>query len=109
MPVGFRFYNPDPAIAAWRNKRKEQKEAGVPVKQRAKKPKINPAYPSKHTIALQLLEEFSTNHPNIKVQAVLADALYGNAKFMDQAADLTSCSQVISQLRKNQLVKERYI
>ena len=107
LPVGFRFYTPDPAMATWRKKRKAQKKAGVPIKQRAKKPKLNPAYPSKHTIALQLLEEFSKKHPNIKIQSVLADALYGNAKFMDQAANVTSCSQVISQLRKNQLVLSR--
>jgi len=104
IPVGFRFYNPDPCIKAWRKTRKAQTKAGVPVKQRAKKPKLNPAYPSKQTIALELLAEFSKNHPNITVQAVLADALYGNAKFMDKAASVTSCSQVISQLRKNQLV-----
>ncbi len=107
LPVGFRFYNPDPSIKAWRKTRKGQIKAGIPVKERAKKPKLNPAYPSKQTIALQLLEEFSKNHPNITVQSVLADALYGNAKFMDQAANVTSCSQVISQLRKNQLVLSR--
>ena len=107
IPVGFRFYNPDPSIKTWRKTRQAQIKAGVPVKERTKKPKLNPAYPSKQTIALQLLEEFSKNHPNITVQAVLADALYGNAKFMDQAAHVTSCSQVISQLRKNQLVLSR--
>ena len=107
IPVGFGFYNPDPAMKAWRIKRKAQKNAGVPVKHRAKKPTINSASPSKQTIALQLLEEFSKNHPNINVQSVLADALYGNANFMDQAAKVTSCSQVISQLRKNQLVLSR--
>ena len=107
IPVGFRFYNPDPSIKTWRKTRKAQIKSGVPVKDRTKKPKLNPAYPSKQTIALQLLEEFSKNHPNITVQAVLADALYGNTKFMDQAAHVTSCSQVISQLRKNQLVLSR--
>ena len=104
LPVGFRFYKPDPVMRAWRKERKAQKKAGLPVKQRVKKPKINPSYPSKQALALQLLEEFSTNHPSIKVQSILADALYGNAKFMDQAKKVTSCSQVISQLRKNQLV-----
>ena len=44
---------------------------------------------------------------SVRVQAVLADALYGNAHFMDEAARLTSCAQVISQLRKNQLVRSR--
>ena len=41
------------------------------------------------------------------MQAVLADALYGNQNFMDEAAMVTHCEQVISQLRKNQLVRCR--
>ena len=45
------------------------------------------------------------NHPEIKIQSVLADALYGNAYFMDEASKATSCDQVISQLRKNQLIR----
>lgn len=104
LPVGFAFYIPDPAMQAWKQTRKAQKAEGIPAKQRDKKPAPNPDYPSKQTIALELLKKFSEKHPNIKVESVLADALYGNAHFMDQAAQLTSCSQVISQLRKNQLI-----
>lgn len=104
LPVGFAFYTPDPAMQDWRKTRKSQKAEGIPVKNRDKRPTPNPDYPCKQTIALELLKKFSENHPNIKVEAVLADALYGNAKFMEQAANLTSCSQVISQLRKNQLI-----
>lgn len=107
IPVGFRFYTPDPALKAWRKANKDQKNAGVPAKERTKRPEPNPAYPSKQALALELLENFSKNHPSIRVQAVLADALYGNAHFMDEAAKLTSCAQVISQLRKNQLVRSR--
>lgn len=76
-------------------------------KNRTKKPGSNPKYPNKKALALQLLEEFSKNHPEIKIQAVLADALYGDAYFMDAAAKATSCNQVISQLRTNQLVRNR--
>lgn len=107
IPVGFRFYTPDPALKAWRKTNKDQKKAGMPVNDRTKRPDPNPAYPSKQALALELLENFSKNHPSLRVQAVLADALYGNANFMDEAAKLTSCTQVISQLRKNQLVRSR--
>ena len=107
IPVGFRFYTPDPALKAWRKTNKDQKKAGIPAKDRTKRPDPNLAYPSKQALALDLLEKFSKNHPNVRVQAVLADALYGNAHFMDEAAKLTSCTQVISQLRKNQLVRSR--
>ena len=107
IPVGFRFYIPDPALKIWKKTVKDQKKAGIPPKQREKRPEPNPAYPSKQTLALDLLRTFAKNHPSINVQAVLADALYGNAHFMDEAAEVTSCSQVISQLRKNQLVRSR--
>ena len=105
IPVGFRFYIPDPALQAWKKSNKAEKKAGIPPKERTKKPAFNPQYPSKQALALELLTEFSKNHPEVTIQAVLADALYGNADFIDRAATVTSCEQVISQLRNNQLVR----
>ena len=107
FPVGFRFYIPDPAIAAWKKLNKAEKKAGLKAKDRTKRPEPNPNYPSKQALALDLLDEFAKNHPEIRIQTVLADALYGNANFMDEAAKVTKCKQVISQLRRNQLVRSR--
>ncbi len=107
FPVGFRFYIPDPALQAWKTLNRAEKKAGIKAKDRTKRPEPSQRYPSKQTLALELLESFAKNHPEIKIQAVLADALYGNAIFMDKAAKITSCTQVISQLRKNQLVRSR--
>jgi len=107
IPVGFRFYIPNPALKAWKKINKAEIKAGIPSKERTKKPAPNPKYPSKKTLALQLLEEFSTNHPEVYIQAVLADALYGDANFMDTASKVTTCPQIISQLRTNQLVRNR--
>lgn len=107
IPVGFRFYIPDPELALWRKKNKAEKKSGILPKNRTKRPEPNPKYPSKQQLALDLLKEFSKNHPEIKVQSILADALYGNAHFMDTASKITSCKQVISQLRKNQLIRSR--
>jgi hypothetical protein len=107
IPVGFRFYIPDPALKAWRKTYNDQKKAGVSAKDRQKCPEPNPDYPSKKSLALDLLETFSKQHPEVKIQAVLADALYGNAHFMDEASRVTSCHQVISQLRTNQLIRSR--
>ena len=107
FPVGFRFYIPDPALSTWRTLNKAEKKAGIKPKDRTKRPEPNPAYPSKQTLALVLLDEFAKNHPEVKIQSVLADALYGNARFMDEAAKLARCKQVISQLRRNQLVRSR--
>ncbi|MEW5960914.1 MAG: transposase [Chloroflexota bacterium] len=62
---------------------------------------------SEQEIALQLLAEFKTQQPTLKIKAVLADALYGTQAFMDQAARLFNQTQVISQLRSNQLVRHK--
>ncbi len=80
---------------------------GITIKERTKKPEPNPQYPSKKELALQLLDELAKNHPEIQIQTVFADALYGNAEFMDKASKITSCAQLISQLRTNQLVRNR--
>ena len=105
IPVGFRFYVPNPAIKEWKEIIKAEKKSGITAKNRTKRPEINPEYPSKQMLGLDLLKTFSQNHPDIAVQAVLSDALYGNQKFMDEAAIVTRYEQVISQLRKNQLVR----
>jgi hypothetical protein len=105
IPVGFRFYTPDPALRAWRKINKAEKNSGVLPRNRTKRPEPNPQYPSKKTLALELLKDFAQKHSEVKVQAILADALYNNAAFMDEAAKISSCPQVISQLRKNQLVR----
>jgi len=107
IPVGFRFYTPDPALKTWKKTYKEQKKAGIPAKDRIKRPELNNDYPSKQILALELLKTFAEDHPNMTIQAVLADALYGNQLFMDEASKVTSCPQVISQLRKNQLIRSR--
>ena len=54
-----------------------------------------------------MINDFVRTFPNIKVDAVLADALYGQSNFIDQVQGLTGNTQVISQLRGNQLVKNR--
>jgi hypothetical protein len=105
IPIGFRFYVPDPALKKWKGMIKAQKKAGIPKKERTKRPAQNLNYPTKQMLALELLKEFCQQHPKFKVQSVLADALYGSKEFMDNASLVTHCSQVISQLRKNQLVR----
>jgi len=47
VPVGFRFYIPDPALKEWKKLNKAEKKAGIPSKERTRKPEPNPKYPSK--------------------------------------------------------------
>jgi len=78
------------------------KNKGIPKKDRPSEPERNPLYPTKLELAIELLHDFAKNHEDIKVLAIMADALYGEGDFMDKASALFGNVQVISQLRKNQ-------
>lgn len=107
FPVGFRFYVPDPQLSAWRKRDKALKKQGVVKGLRPKRPMPDHLrYPTLQTLALEMIEEFVTQFPELVIKGVLADALYGTASFMDKAARLTG-AQVVSQLRANQLVSNR--
>ena len=105
VPVGFEFYQPDPAISSWKKKDKALRKLGTPKAQRPPEPARNPDYPTKWELALRLLKRFRDSHTTVSVQAVLADALYGNGKFMDTASAVFGSVQVISQLRNVQMVR----
>jgi hypothetical protein len=107
IPVGFVFYQPDPMYSAWARQDKRLKKQGLAKSKRPPKPAPNPNYPHKHQLALRLLEQFAREHPEVKVNAILADALYGHAAFMEQAAQVWDDVQVISQLRPQQKVRYR--
>lgn len=107
IPVGFRFYRPDPAAVAWRKEDKRLRKAKVCKAQRPACPERNPAYPGKEACLLSMVRDFRHYQPDIKVKAVLADALYGNQPFMDGASSLCGGAQTVSQLRRNQKVRFR--
>jgi len=107
FPVGFCFYQPDPEITVWEKEEKRLRKQGVVKKERPTKPKRNPAYPTKIEIALTLLRQFKQHHNEMTITAILADALYGTAKFMNKASHTFGGVQVISQLRSNQNITWR--
>ena len=102
IPVGFKFHMPNPALTAWNKAEKLRKKQGLPVQQREPKPPKTDVYPTKIEIALTLLEQFKQDHPDITIQCVLADALYGPKEFVNKASSIFGGVQVISQLRMNQ-------
>lgn len=104
IPVGFRFYMPDPAMTEWSKNNKALKELHIPAKQRPPKPLKNESYPTKQELALQLLEQFRQDHPDIKIRCIVADALYGTRSFIDKASRIYGGIQVISQLKLDQNV-----
>jgi len=102
FPVGFMFYMPDSEVKKWKLEDAKLRKEGVAKKDRPEKPAPNPEYPSKMDISLMLLRNFHVVHPDIEVKAVVADALYGTAYFMDEASEIFGGVQVVSQLHKNQ-------
>jgi hypothetical protein len=105
IPVGVVFYRPAPELSAWYKTDKALKKQGVPPTQRPRKPAPNPHYLTKEQLALRLLETFKTQHPDVRMHAVMADALYGTATFVDGASALFRGGQVISQIRSNQNIR----
>ena len=104
FPIGFAFYAPDPAIKVWEKEDKKLQKKGIKKRNRPSKPRRNKDYPKKEDLALILLEKFRLAFPLIKIISISADALYGTDHFMEKASSLFGLTQVISQLRKNQLV-----
>lgn len=104
LPVGVRFYRPDPARQAWEKENTRLKKAGVKAALRPKAPLPNKEYPGKAQIALALVEQFHSSQPEFRVKAVLADAAFGSTAFMDDACKKAGCRQAISQIRSNQRV-----
>ena len=107
LPVGFRFYQPEPAVAAWKKTDDALKQRGVKPSERPPKPESKAAYPSKLDLLLALLREFRAYHPDFSVKAILADARYGSAAWMNQAVRLFPKTQVISPLKQTQKVRFR--
>jgi len=107
IPVSFDFYMPDPERSEWKKQDEKLKKEGIPKKDRPKEPPKNPEFPTKIEIALNLLTEFASNFPNIKIKAVVGDALYGTAQFLNQARKILQIGQVISQVKKNQNIRYR--
>jgi hypothetical protein len=103
IPVGFSFYRPDPALKEWEREDKELRKQKVAKKNRPPKPQRNAMYPMKKQIALRLLNQFKVNHPEVMVQAIEADSLYGSDDFMGTASKVFKGVQVISQIKGNQI------
>jgi len=102
IPVGFDFYEPDPVLKAWKKNDEKLKKKGVSKKNRPPEPPRNPNYPTIAEIGLNLLRQFKVEHPSIKIDCILADALYGTRAFLDEASNIFGGVQAISQIKKDQ-------
>jgi hypothetical protein len=75
LPVGFAFYQPAPELSAWDKKDKALTKQGLPKKQRPAPPPAKPLSPTKQALALSLLAQFKTPHPDVTGNCITADAL----------------------------------
>jgi len=107
IPVGFEFYKPDPELKKWKKNDEKLRKQGVSKKNRPPEPPRNPSCPTVADIALTLLRQFRLNHPCVKIDCILADALYGTRTFVDEASAIFGGVQVISQIRTNQNIRCR--
>jgi hypothetical protein len=104
IPVGFEFYEPDPAMKDWKKEDNRLKALKTPKKDRPKEPQRNPDYPGKKELAIRLLKNFVISFPQIRIKCVVADCFYGSASFIRETQKATGQNQVITQIRKNQLI-----
>lgn len=107
IPVSFAFYAPDPVLSAWNKENQKLKKQGIPKTERPKEPNRSEDYPKKYEIALKLLRQFAKTLPEIRINCVLADALYGNGLFIDEIEKIWPDVQVITQIRANQKIRFR--
>jgi hypothetical protein len=104
IPVGFKFFQPDPHLKSWGKEDRRLRKLGVKKNQRPKKPERDPRFPSKHNLALQLLRSFKEWASFVKVNGILADAAYLSRYFRVECEHIYPGVQLISQLRSNQMV-----
>ncbi len=105
IPVGFEFYQPDPEYIKWKKNDRLLRKKKCSKTNRPKPPKHNQKYPRPIEVGINLLKIFEKNHPQIKIKAILADALYGANTFVSRASIMFGGTQVISQVRKNQKIR----
>lgn len=105
IPVGFVFYEMDPELRAWEQEDKRLRKKKVKKKYRKERPERRAAYPTKNELAIGLVSAFKDSFGEVKIRSIKADALYGTNLFMDSVRTLYPKSQVISQIRSNQLIE----
>src|SRR3989441_12412369 len=66
IPVGFAFYQPAPELSAWYKKAKALKKQGVATPQRPPQHATNHLSPTTQALALSLLAQFATQHPDCR-------------------------------------------
>ena len=102
IPAGVEFYMPDPEYTTWKKDNDKLKQQGIPAKQRPAKPLKNAKFPTKVEISISMVKQFNVCFPNIEVNCIIADALYGTEQFFEGVLAVYEEAQIISQIRRTQ-------
>lgn len=102
IPVGYKFYEPDQKLQAYKREDKRLRAKGVAKKYRPIEPVRSKDYPTKIDLSLELLNDFTTEFPTMKISSISADAAYGTRHFIENAAAITKQKQVITQIKSTQ-------
>lgn len=102
VPVGVEFYMPDPEYTAWKKNNEKLKKQRISAKQRPPRPSKNADFPTKNEIAISMVNQFNEYFPNIGINCVIADALYGTNQFFNGVSKIYKNAQIISQIRRTQ-------
>ena len=103
IPVAFEFYLPDPDVKAWRKEDEKLRKKGVPKALRPPKPLKNRDYPTKKEQALRLVRQFRYFSKGLMVKAYTIDSAFMSKEMRDDFRRIYPDTQLISQLRFNQL------
>jgi hypothetical protein len=101
IPVGFKFYEPDPEWSKWSAEDKKLRKQGISKANRPEEPEKKNK--TKSVLASELVIQFFDDFPKLDIKAVCADCLYGNKKFSAPVLEKKNV-QIISQIRSNQTV-----
>jgi hypothetical protein len=105
IPVGFEFYENDPAWLLW--KKEDTRLVSKKVAKGYRPDEIVrdfDAYPTKYTLCIQLATKFKQNFPSFSVVSIMADCFYGTKEWTASMVALYPQTQVISQLKANQRI-----
>ena len=101
LPVGFRLYEPDPNLKKYKLELARLRKKKVPKIYWPKEVRRDSSlYKTKIELAIELLKEFTKNHNSVRINAIIADALYGSNYFVSEAKLISK--QVITEVKSTQ-------
>lgn len=106
IPIGFKFYENDPAWLKWKKEEDRLVKKKVSKAHRPKEIERDYGkYPTKIMMSIALATQFKASFPKFVVKSVQADCFYGTKDWTLGMTALYPKSQVISQLKSNQVIE----